>query len=164
MILAPYKRLIPPSLGVFFCRQLWPENACPYLQGFIGDAYPAEGEATGKVITTQVIKSALALPWPAELAAGPQRVHGYAHSPFGAITRVDWSVDAGATWIEARVLEPQIQYSWARFEFAWNVQAREHTLMTRATDAAGNTQPDSIPFNEKGYLFNQPLPHPILVK
>ena len=40
----------------------------------------------------------------------------------------------------------------------------EHTLMTRATDAAGNTQPDSIPFNEKGYLFNQPLPHPILVK
>ena len=143
---------------------MWPENACPYLQGFIGDAYPAEGEATGKVITTQVIKSALALPWPAELAAGPQRVHGYAHSPFGAITRVDWSVDAGATWIEARVLEPQIQYSWARFEFAWNVQAREHTLMTRATDAAGNTQPDSIPFNEKGYLFNQPLPHPILVK
>ena len=37
-------------------------------------------------------------------------------------------------------------------------------LMTRATDAAGNTQPDTIPFNEKGYLFNQPVPHPILVK
>ena len=35
--------------------------------------------------------------------------------------------------------------------------------MTRATDAAGNTQPDEIPFNEKGYLFNQPLPHPVTV-
>ena len=39
----------------------------PYLQGFFGDVYPSEGEATGKVITTQVIKSALALPWPAAL-------------------------------------------------------------------------------------------------
>ena len=35
--------------------------------------------------------------------------------------------------------------------------------MTRATDSAGNTQPDHVPFNEKGYLFNQPLPHPINV-
>ena len=35
--------------------------------------------------------------------------------------------------------------------------------MTRATDAAGNSQPDAVPFNEKGYLFNQPVPHPIRV-
>ena len=35
--------------------------------------------------------------------------------------------------------------------------------MTRAFDAAGNTQPDAIPFNTRGYLFNQPLPHPIRV-
>ena len=80
------------------------------------------------------------------------------------IARVEWSVDAGATWIEARVLEPQIQYSWARFESAWDVQAGEHTLMTHAADAAGNTQPDAVPFNEKGYLFDQPLPQPILIK
>ena len=80
------------------------------------------------------------------------------------IARLDWSVDAGATWIEASVLEPQIQYSWARFEFVWDAQAGEHTLMTRATDAAGKTQPHAIPFNEKGFLFNQPLPHPISVK
>ena len=39
-----------------------------------------------------------------------------------------------------------------------------HTVMTRATDVTGNTQPDQVPFNEKGYLFNQPLPHPIYVE
>ena len=78
--------------------------------------------------------------------------------------RAEWSVDTGKTWIEARVLESQIQYSWARFEFAWDAQAGGHTLMTRAADAAGNTQPAAIPFYEKGYLFNQPLPHPISVK
>ena len=37
----------------------------------------------------------------------------------------------------------------------------EHIIMTRATDAKGNTQPDEVRFNEKSYLFNQPLPHPI---
>ena len=45
----------------------------------------------------------------------------------------------------------------------WNAGPGEHTILTRATDAAGNTQPDRVPFNEKGYLFNQPLPHPISV-
>lgn len=136
-------------------------NTISYV--LIGDAYPPEGQALGKILTTQVIKSALALPWPAELAVGPHRLRGYAHSPFGPITQVEWSADAGSTWQDARVLGPQVQYSWARFEFAWDAPAGEHTLMTRATDAAGNTQPNDIPFNEKGYLFNQPLPHPIKV-
>ena len=35
--------------------------------------------------------------------------------------------------------------------------------MTRATDSAGDTQPDTVPFDQKGYLFNQPLPHPVVV-
>ena len=35
--------------------------------------------------------------------------------------------------------------------------------MTRATDRTGATQPESVPWNRKGYLFNQPLPHPIRV-
>ena len=39
----------------------------------------------------------------------------------------------------------------------------KHTLTTRATDEAGNTQPDEVPFNEEGYLFHQVLPHPVRV-
>ena len=137
-------------------------NTTSYV--LIGDAHPPEGEASGTVLTTQVIKSALALPWPVALAAGTHRLHGYAHSPYGPIAQVEWSADAGSTWESARVLGPQVQYSWARFEFAWDAPAGEHTLKTRATDAAGNTQPDHVPFNEKGYLFNQPLPHPVRVE
>ena len=48
-------------------------------------------------------------------------------------------------------------------EFAWDAEPGEQTIMTRATDTVGNTQPDHVPFDEKGYLFNQPLPHPIRV-
>ena len=136
-------------------------NTTSYV--LIGDAYPPEGEALGKVTTSQVIKSALALPWPATLAAGEHRIHGYASSPTGRIASVEWSADSGKTWNEADVLEPQVQYSWARFEFTWDAQSGEHTVMTKATDAEGNSQPDEVPFNDKGYLFNQPLPHPISV-
>ena len=144
-------------------EQLWTRNNTTSYT-LIGDAYPPEGESEGQPVTEQAIKSALALPWPAELAAGRQRIHGYAHSPDGPIRRVEWSDDGGRTWANASVSATQPDYSWARFEFEWNAASGEHTIMTRATDAAGNTQPDEVPFNEKGYLFNQPVPHPIRVR
>ena len=136
-------------------------NTTSYV--LIGDDYSPEGEALGQVVTEQNIKSALALPWPARLDVGQHHMRGFAHSPQGRITRVQWSDDGGASWQDSRVLDQQPQYSWAQFEFDWSASAGEHTITTRATDIQGNTQPDRVPFNQKGYLFNQPLPHPIRV-
>ena len=168
----PVRALVPGWVGstsvkwlgriVVSSEQQWTRNnTTSYV--LIGDDYPPEGEAEGKVAETQSIKSALALPWPAELPSGLHRIHGYAHSPHGHIARVEWSADGGATWTAAGLPGPQPQYSWARFEFSWDAETGERIIMTRATDAAGNTQPNRIPFNEKGYLFNQPVPHPIRV-
>ena len=136
-------------------------NTTSYV--LIGEAYPPEGQAQGRIATTQSIKSALALPWPAYLKAGPHRIRGYAHSGHAPVEQVEWSADGGTTWRKATVLQPLIRYAWARFEFVWEVAPGHHTLMTRATDRAGFTQPDAVPFNAKGYLFNMPLPHPVTV-
>jgi len=142
-------------------EQLWTRNnTTSYV--LIGDDYPPEGEALGQPVTRQTVKSALALPWPAELESGAQTLHGFAQSPDGPIVRVEWSDDGGSTWQDAQV-EATGRYSWARFEFAWEPRPGEYTVMTRATDSAGATQPDRVPFNQKGYLFNQPVPHPIRV-
>ena len=168
----PVRALVPGWVGsssikwlgriVVSSGQLWTRNnTTSYV--LIGDDYPPEGEAQGKVAGMQSIKSALALPWPGDLSSGLHRIHGYAHSPHGHIARVEWSADGGAVWNDAELPGPQPQYSWARFEFAWDAETGERVIMTRATDAAGNTQPDRVPFNEKGYLFNQPVPHPIRV-
>jgi len=147
---------------VVSAQKIWTRNnTTAYV--LVGDEYPPEGKAPGKPLTTQVIKSELALPWPATLAAGAHRLHGYAHSPAGHIKQVEWSSDNGKTWNAATVLDPQIQYSWARFEFTWDAKPGKQTILTRATDVAGNTQPKEIPFNRDGYLFNQPVPHPITV-
>ena len=168
----PIRALLPGWVGsssikwlhriVVSSEDLWTRNnTTSYV--LVGDDYPPEGEAQGEVVTAQTIKSALALPWPAELNTGTHRIHGYAHSPSGHITAVEWSDDSGGGWNTATVLEPQVQYSWARFEFIWEASPGEYTIMTRATDAQGNAQPNDIPFNKKGYLFNQPVPHPISV-
>ena len=143
-------------------EQMWTRNNTASYT-LIGDDYPPEGESKGRPVTTQVIKSALALPWPAELSPGRHRINGYAHSPLREIERVEWSADSGRTWNDATLSGSQKDYSWARFEFVWDAEPGERSIMTRATDVAGDTQPDSIPFNEKGYLFNQPVPHPIHV-
>jgi len=76
---------------------------------------------------------------------------------------VEWSDDSGRSWREAQLVGRQARLGWARFEFRWDAPAGEHTVMTRATDTAGNTQPEQVPFNKKGYLFNQPVPHPVRV-
>ena len=136
-------------------------NTSSYV--LIGDAYEPEGEASGKVATLQSIKSVLMLPLPGRLAPGIQMIRGYAYSPHAPITNVSWSSDGGGQWNEARFIDPPIKYAWRRFEFEWDPQRGEQTLITRATDELGNTQPDSIPFNEKGYLYNVPLVHPVQV-
>ena len=168
----PLRAVVPGWIGgtsikwlgriVVSSEQIWTRNnTTSYV--LIGEEYRDDPPADGELITTQVINSALALPWPAELPAGSHRIHGYAHSPDGPITRVEWSSDHGASWRDAELTASHHRYSWAKFSFSWTASPGEHTLMTRATDAAGVTQPNSVPFNVKGYLFNEPLPHPIRV-
>jgi len=143
-------------------QEIWSRNnTTSYV--LIGDDYSPEGEAQGQVVTTQSIKSTLALPWPVQLNTGSQRIRGYAHSPHAPIARVQWSADDGTSWQDADVLDPRLPHAWARFEFSWVATSGTHRLITRATDQAGHTQPNTIPFNAKGYLFNVPLPHPIMV-
>ncbi len=139
-------------------------NTSSYV--LIGDEWPAEdyAPAQGKVINELVVKSALALPRPARLAPGSHAIHGFAHAPDGPVAAVEWSPDGGATWLEATIVEPILPLAWQRFEFDWEATAGSHTLVTRATDAAGNTQPAEPLMNEKGYLLNVPLPHPVQVE
>ncbi len=134
----PVRALVPDWVGSSSIKWLgsievsnqaiWSRNnTTSYV--LIGEDNPPEGKASGRVATTQTIKSALALPWPAHLKAGRCRIRGYAHSPHSAIARVEWSVDSGTSWHEAAVLEPAMRHAWARFEFVWNALPGNHHLM-----------------------------------
>jgi DMSO/TMAO reductase YedYZ molybdopterin-dependent catalytic subunit len=123
-----------------------------------GPDYPSK-----VVLRLQTIKSAVALPWGATLPAGRQRVRGFAWSPVGRISRVEYSLDRGITWQPAALREPNIPRAWARWDFEWDARAGDHVILTRATDDQGNTQPASIPWNAQGYGYNIPVPHPVKV-
>ncbi len=168
----PLRAVVPGWVGstsikwlgriVVSSEQQWTRNnTTSYV--LVGEDYAREGRAEGQVLTTGVVNSALSLAWPAELRAGSHRIEGYASSPSGQVTRVEWSADSGESWFDATVETSESRYAWANFAFTWQARPGEHTLMTRASDAVGNTQPELVPFNAKGYLFNQPLPHPVRV-
>ena len=123
-----------------------------------GPDYPSK-----VVLRQQTIKSAIALPWGATLPAGRQRVRGFAWSPAGRISRVDYSLDRGATWLPAFLREPNIPRAWTRWDFEWDARPGEHVILTRAIDDQGNTQPASMPWNAQGYGYNVPVPHPVKV-
>lgn len=123
-----------------------------------GAAYP---EPT--TLTTQVVKSAFELPFPATLPPGPTRLTGRSWSATSRIRRVDVSVDGGASWRPARLSGANGVGSWARWSLPWDAPIGEHTLLARATDARGAVQPDRVPFNDEGYLFGAVVRHPVRV-
>jgi DMSO/TMAO reductase YedYZ molybdopterin-dependent catalytic subunit len=125
---------------------------------FTGDAYPG-----GQVLTTQVLKSAFELPFPATLAAGEQLLTGRSWSAVGSIRSVEVSVDGGASWQPAQLQGRNIRQAWAQWSFPWRASAGSHVLRARATDSEGNVQPESVPFNDSGYLFGAVVDHPVTV-
>ena len=138
-------------------------NTSSYV--LVGEEWPDDyAPADGAPISTGVVKSALALPRPAQLAAGVHRLRGFAYSPSGPVARVEWSADDGP-WAPARLIgnPGALPHAWARFELEWDATPGEHVLRTRATDATGDTQPLEGVYNEKGYLLNVALPHPVQV-
>jgi DMSO/TMAO reductase YedYZ molybdopterin-dependent catalytic subunit len=123
-----------------------------------GPDYPSK-----VVLRLQTIKSAVALPWGAQLPAGRQRVRGFGWSPVGRIKSVEYSLDRGATWAPAVLREPNIARAWVRWDFEWDARPGDHVILTRATDDRGNAQPASIPWNAQGYGYNVPVPHPVKI-
>ena len=131
-----------------------------------GDHWSQEkyAPAQGPPIYQQNIKSSLALPWHAKLSPGRQSIHGYARSPDSCIETVEWSADDGTTWTQAALTSRNQQYAWVKFTFEWDASVGEHRLRTRATDKSGRRQPNTVPFNNGGYLFNAVHAHPVKVE
>lgn len=117
----------------------------------------------GRPVTTQVVKSALELPWPARLPPGSITIRGRSWSGSGAIGKVEVSTDGGRRWKPARLLPPNIPMAWTRWEFDWHGSPGMYAIRARATDDHGNTQPDQAPWNELGYLYDAVIAHPVTV-
>jgi DMSO/TMAO reductase YedYZ molybdopterin-dependent catalytic subunit len=112
------------------------------------------------------VKSIITNPTPGEIVSlGTYRVAGAAWSGEKEIVRVEISTDGGQTWQEAK-LSPRTNYSWYRWEFAWQPRAGNYTLMSRATNNKGETQPMEFPnqWDGRSYGNNMVFQHPVEVR
>jgi sulfane dehydrogenase subunit SoxC len=85
---------------------------------------------------------------------GPLTLRGRAWSGWGPIERVEVSVDGGASFADARLDDAVGPHAWRGWSLPWQATEGRHELLSRATDAAGNTQPLEPAWNVKGVANN----------
>ena len=120
-----------------------------------------DGLVTVTPLAQMQVKSLIVRPTAQERMAtnAAYRVHGVAWTGESEITRVEVSADAGRTWTAARLRDNARAYCWRPWEFPWRspAQAGRVTLMARATDARGNTQPMTRDTDRRNYMINHVL-------
>ncbi|MEU0738929.1 sulfite oxidase [Streptomyces sp. NPDC006134] len=165
----PVRVLVPSWIGVASVKWVGDIQVSarplysPWNTGFyrlFGDSHPARGSAP---LTRQTIKSAWELDWDAVLRAGTtHRLTGRSWSGTGGVVRVEVSTDGGGTWRPAQLHDAPRRDGWVRWSTHWRPPAPgPYTLLARATDTGGRTQPDTTVHNTQGYLFDAVVRHPV---
>ncbi len=89
------------------------------------------------------------------LDLGPCTVRGKAWSGEGPVTKVEISLTGEGDWELADLQPAAGPYQWQDWSYVWEgAGVGRHTLRARATDAAGNVQPELPPWNRLGYGNN----------
>ena len=118
--------------------------------------------------TKMKVKSIITNPAPGEIvSASGYTLAGAAWSGEDQITKVEISTDAGATWNLVDTVRPRSDYSWNRWEHQWTPPGPgKYTLMCRATNDQGDTQPMEFPnkWDGRGYGNNMVFPHEVEVR
>ncbi len=121
---------------------------------------PVESGTTPNVSSTpveaMVVKSLIAAPQEGEaVKSGPVTIQGMAWSGEAKVVKVEVSLDEGKTWEPARLVGEDRPYAWRQWQLVWKAKtAGTFTILCRATDARGEQQPATTPWNPSGFLWN----------
>lgn len=94
------------------------------------------------------------------------RVHGAAWAGESEVATVEISMDDGRSWEPAQMMDAPRRYSWVRWEYMWNTPAQPGavTLMARATDKEGRSQPIEHDEDRRHYAVHHLLRIPVRVE
>ncbi len=164
---APARLIVPGWIGAYSVKWLdRVEVSSEWVPSWRADDYYRHRRPDGTdlgPVTAHPVKSSLALDWPGLVPAGVVRLWGYARSGHGRIGEVEWSLDGGA-WHPADRMEVEGRWSWTPFTIEVDLAPGEHSIRSRATDETGATQPDSVPFNPAGIMWNAVTAHPVVAE
>jgi len=163
---APVRVVVPGYIGARSVKWLerievrsapWPG----YFQHVVYRLLPQDGRpAPGAGMPLGIVALNADVLSPADgatVAAGPVDVRGYAFAGGERhVERVDVSVDAGATWRQAELLDDLGQWAWRHWQLTVDLAPGEHQVLVRAWDSSAATQPqdEAALWNPKGYANN----------
>jgi sulfite oxidase len=163
---APLRVVVPGYIGARSVK--WLERievrAAPwegYFQHVVYRLLPEDetpGPGAGMPLGLIALNSDVLSPADGEtVAAGPVEVRGYAFAGGERhVARVDVSLDGGATWAQAELLEDLGRWAWRHWRITVELAPGEHELLVRAWDSSAATQPEdeAALWNPKGYVNN----------
>jgi len=132
--------------------------------------HPAQHVAPGTAVdpkdmipvTNLNVKSVIA--HPGEWAApGVVTLQGVAWSNTSPVAKVEISADGGKTWSPANFTGKPTRHGFRKFAWSWKAAEGHYTLMSRATNEAGQSQTLEPEWNPNGYLYNATVPMPVRI-
>jgi DMSO/TMAO reductase YedYZ molybdopterin-dependent catalytic subunit len=140
-----------------------------YYQSIDYSYWERRGELPTLVpITSMQVKAEVA--WPAAGDVLPKdsdvRVRGAAWTSGAEITKVELSLDAGSSWTKTQLLGNHEENAWRLWQFDWRTPDKpgKQTLVARATDSLGRTQPLTHNSDRGTYMINHRLPIEVEVR
>jgi sulfite oxidase len=163
---APLRVVVPGYIGARSVKwleriEVRSEPWHGYFQHVVYRLLPEDGTAgpgAGMPLGLIALNSDVLSPADGEtIAAGPVQVRGYAFAGGERhVTRVDVSLDAGASWSQALLLEDLGPWAWRHWQITVELSPGDHEILVRAWDSSAATQPEdeAALWNPKGYVNN----------
>ena len=151
---APVRLVVPGWYGMASVKWLTSLDvrAEPFTGYFQTKRYVYDLDGHIAPVARALVKSMIVTPSPDGDCARDVVVRGWAWSGSGAITRVEVAVHD--TWYEAELGVAASPYAWTPFSLAVSLPGGEVMLRSRATDASGAVQPETVAWNRLGYGNN----------
>jgi DMSO/TMAO reductase YedYZ molybdopterin-dependent catalytic subunit len=157
---APVRLIVPGWYGMASVK--WVSRIEALTEPFEGHyqreryVYDLSDGRAPEPVTRMRVKSMITSPEEGtRVAPGRVVVQGMAWSGERRVVQVELAVDGGESWRQATLLEAPRPSAWVRWAFTWeNAAPGRHTLRARATDEAGETQPEAALWNRLGYGNN----------
>jgi DMSO/TMAO reductase YedYZ molybdopterin-dependent catalytic subunit len=156
---APFRLIVPHWYAVASVK--WLKRIDVLTEGFAGEFQTGHyiyewPDRPHEAVTLMRVRARITDPaHGSSLGRGTHTVRGKAWSGTGPVTRVDVSFTGEGDWHTAQLQPAKGPYHWQDWSFEWNANdVGRHTLRARATDAAGNVQPEVPPWNRLGYGNN----------
>ena len=162
----PLRTLVPGYIGARSVKWLHKITVSdrPSPNHFVADVYKLVPEDNAELIAKTspiyefTLNSVICVPSPGASVSGHQiNVKGFAltNGTTGrSVQKIEVSADGGETWKPAKVTSPLRDYCWVLWTAEVPLTETTASLLVRATDSSGETQPQQNPWNYKGYQFN----------